>query len=165
MHDRYRIQQYFFHFADHLIRKFPTDLNFHFYFKLNEFGLQINPSRGFDCRIYLTDDSIGTSVDHGNCNLTCDFEAGIKYTIKMTFNYFSDLLTRKVRLKRWYSKEGPVAWCVQQWDGKNWMNTQGDFPIDQKNMRSETIQNDIQILSEMHEQGMKFENIISLEMG
>lgn len=165
MHDRYKIQQCFYHSADHLIRKLPTDLPFNFYLEQSESGLQINPSAGFNCRIYLREDSIGTSVDNGSCDLTCDFEAGIQYTIKMTFDYFADLLTRKVRLKRWFSKDGPIAWCVQQWDGKYWMNTQGELPVDHKSIRYEIIQNDIQLLSEICEQSMNFNNLISLELG
>lgn len=143
MHDWSEAEKLFFAKVDDLISRLPIGVNYNLLSDFSGVSFKVQSSPQFDCKIYLTCDMVGTTVDQDRCDLTCDFDSGVEFTISMTFNYFESLLTTKTRLKRWLFKSLPVAWCVEQWDGQNWVNTQGEAPLNADWSEYQILQNNL----------------------
>lgn len=163
MNDWDTIRLTFVECAEELQKKIPSSLNQRLSYEDQKVSFWIQACPGFDSKIYITPELIGTCVDQDQCDLSCDFDAGTELTIRFTFDYFESLLTKKSRLCRW-SKNGTIySRSIDQWDGINWMNTQGNFPKNSKGYQKEFQHNDLNFDTEVNNNILDFSELLAYE--
>tara|TARA_Y100000589_G_scaffold120727_1_gene115169 strand:+ start:4547 stop:5080 length:534 start_codon:yes stop_codon:yes gene_type:complete len=157
------IQKIFLEAVQSLIERLPNDLDHRLTFENQKLSFWVQACPGFDSKIYVTKDTISTSVDNDYCHLPCDFESGITLTVTFTFQYFESLLTSKSRLCRWLNNDVIYACIVDQWDGKQWVNTQGKPPSSLRNSDRQFVANDLVLSSVKSENNLNFSSILNCE--
>jgi len=163
MNDWMRIQSIFAKRVEALQRKLPVYLDHRLLYDYQKVSFWIQACPGFDVKIYITPALIGTYVDQDHCDLSCDFDAGIELTVRFTFNYFESLLTKKSRLCRWFKNDIIQTRSIDQWDGKNWMNTQGSSPKSLESYHKQFIYNDLNINEEVNDNNLDFAELLAFE--
>ena len=163
MNDWETIQCTFIDSVKELQNKLPCGLNNKLLHEEKKISFWIDTCPAFDSKIYITPTLIGTYIDRDQCDLSCDFDAGIELTINFTFNYFESLLTKKSRLCRWL-KDGIIhARSIDQWDGNNWMNTQGNPPMNSENYDKQFMYNNLIFETELDDDKLDFSELLAFE--
>ena len=95
MNDWMRIQSIFANRVEALQRKLPIYLDHRLLYDYQKVSFWIQACPGFDVKIYITPALIGTYVDQDHCDLSCDFDAGIEFTVRFVLIILKVYLLKK----------------------------------------------------------------------